>query len=76
MAAGSGAAAGQGGGYWGGGLEWHPILSDYFVAGGDELQLYEVHRGPRRGEKGVASGLPQPRYVMQACLPHDTRKVS
>lgn len=48
-------------------VEWHPFLSDFFVAGGEELQLYEVRRqrGLGVGVGGVGGlgglGAPNPR---------------
>lgn len=40
-------------------IEWHPFLADYFVAGAEELQLYQVvrkhqHHHHRAGEEGIA----------------------
>lgn len=72
-AGGSGSGVGsRAGGAAGGGagehkmlVEWHPFLPDYFVAGGDELQLYQVHR-QRQEYRGLGGGfanggLPPPR---------------
>lgn len=42
-------------------VEWHPFFPDYFVAGGDELQLYQVHRQRQQHRGFASSGLPQPR---------------
>jgi len=42
-------------------VEWHPFLPDFFVAGGDELQLYQVHRQRQQHRGFASSGLPQPR---------------
>lgn len=70
-AGGTGGAGGGAGGVggMGGGIdrrvlvEWHPFLSDFFVAGGEELQLYAVRRerGPWDGGTAAAA-ISRPRY--------------
>lgn len=65
------AAAGAGSGMGGGTgdrrvlVEWHPFLSDFFVAGGEELQLFEVRRQQRGlvdwAGVGGGGGAPNPR---------------
>lgn len=71
-AGGTGGGGAGGGGGMGGGIdrrvlvEWHPFLSDFFVAGGEELQLYAMRRerGPWDGgaAAAAAAAISRPRY--------------
>ena len=54
-------------------IEWHPFLADYFVAGAEELQLYEVVRQQQQqqqqqslvyDEEDRGEGLTKYRYGM------------